>query len=274
MQKKEAFILTGSQGKKIIGDITYSKSNSDLFALFVHGFKGFKDWGAHNLVADYFSNHDINYVKFNFSHSGVPVSNPIDVTNMELFASNTPSKELFDLEVVINYLKAKFPKAAITLIGHSRGGGISILEASTNTEINKLITWAAISSFNSLWKKEQEKEWIEKRKIEVYNARTKEYMPLNVELLEDVNKNHQKLNILHAAEKLSKPWLIVHGNDDINVNIETGKNFKNNNPSAEFIEIDGANHVFGASHPYHEKQLPEQLLKVCNASINFIKQNL
>lgn len=272
MNNKKSFTLTGSDQKLIVGDITYSVSDSRQIALFVHGFKGFKDWGTHNLVANYFAENNITYVKFNFSHSGVVAANPNDVTDMELFASNTPSKELYDLDTVISYLIETFPDADITLIGHSRGGGLTILETAKKTHINKLITWAAISSFNSLWKKEQENEWREKGKIEVFNARTKEYMPLNVELLDDVNTNQDALNIMKAAKNISRPWLIIHGNDDVNVALETAKNFNTINPGSTFLEINGANHVFGASHPYQEKVLPETLLAVCKASVDFIHQ--
>ncbi|RZK71569.1 MAG: alpha/beta hydrolase [Pedobacter sp.] len=271
MSNTQSFKLTGSNQQDIIGDITYSKSESKQVALFVHGFKGFKDWGTHHLVAGYFAQNDVTYVKFNFSHSGVVASNLNDVTDMELFASNTPSKELYDLDIVIQYISETFPDAEISLIGHSRGGGLSILEAARNPKISKLITWAAISSFNSLWKKEQEEEWHEKGKIEVYNARTKEYMPLNVALLEDVNQNRETLNIMKAAKNISIPWLIIHGNDDVNVVVEIAKNFKAIHPEASFLEINGANHVFGASHPYSSETLPLQLLEVSNASLAFIK---
>jgi len=272
MERITTFVLTGSEGKEIIGDITYSATKSNVVALFVHGFKGFKDWGTHNLVAQQFAAQSINYVKFNFSHSGVVAPDITDVTDMELFASNTPSKELYDLDIVINYVHQTFPGANITLIGHSRGGGISILEAAKNSSVNKLITWAAISSFDSLWKKEQEQEWREKGMIEVYNARTKENMPLNIELLEDVTQHPEKLDILKAAGNITLPWLIIHGNEDINVNIAIGKDFKKIQPSAKFIEIEGANHVFGASHPFKEQELPHQLKQVCEASVKFIKK--
>ncbi len=273
MAQTETFTITHSCNKIINGDITYTAQPSTRLAIFVHGFKGFKDWGAHYLVAHYFARHQINYLKFNFSHSGVSKHNPADVTDMELFAANTPSKELFDLELVIDFAVKKFPTCAITLIGHSRGGGISILKSINDNRITKLITWAAIDSFSSLWKKEQEADWEINKQIEVYNARTKEYMPLNVELLYDVQKNAEKLNILQAAKNTDTPWLIVHGTDDINVNISVAQNFVSLNPKAKIVKIDGANHVFGASHPYIQNNLPPHLLKACQESVYFINNN-
>lgn len=273
MIKKETFTLRRGTETKVTADITYSETASNKVAVFVHGFKGFKDWGAHNLVANHFALNAIHYVKFNFSLSGVNHDNPTDITEMELFAANTPSIELLDLEQVIDFVTDKFDKPEITLIGHSRGGGISILTAAKDKRIHKLITWAAIDNFKSLWKKEQENDWRINGRIEVYNARTQEYMPLNLTLLEDVEQNPEKLDILNGAKKLDKPWLIIHGNEDINVNISVGKNFKTLNPSADFLEIAGANHVFNVTHPYNSNQLPQALQAVCEASVKFVNED-
>jgi pimeloyl-ACP methyl ester carboxylesterase len=270
MLKNSTFKLKGSLNKTILGDITYANELSNKIVVFVHGFKGFKDWGTHNLVAKYFAEHNINFVKFNFSHSGVKPEEPNDVTDMELFADNTPTKELFDLDVVIKHLKTNFPNADISLIGHSRGGGIAILYVNTHPEIKNLITWAAIDSFRSLWKKEQEESWKTTGKIEVFNARTKEYMPLNFILLTDIEQNEEKLNILKAAKNISIPWLIIHGNEDINVNLEVAKHFNQINTTSIFVEIEHANHVFGANHPYKENSLPTLLKQVCDKSIAFL----
>lgn len=270
MNKKESFTLRRGTEAIITADITYSENLSNKVAVFVHGFKGFKDWGAHNLVANLFAFNAIHYVKFNFSLSGVNHNNPIDITEMELFASNTPSIELLDLELIIDFVIEQFGNSEITLIGHSRGGGVSILTAAKDKRIQKLITWASIDSFSSLWKKEQESDWRINGRIEVYNARTQEFMPLNLTLLDDVEQNEEKLNILNAAKELDIPWLIIHGNEDINVNISVGKNFKSLKPVAVFLEVAGANHVFNATHPYIQNQLPEALQTVCEASVRFV----
>lgn len=264
------FKIEGFNNKPILGDITFSKAESNVFALFIHGFKGFKDWGAHNLVAEYFAEHGINYVKFNFSHSGVPADDPKDVTNFEDFANNTPIRELYDLDKVVSFLKSEYQDSKIILIGHSRGGGISILQACKDLRIEAVITWAAINDFSSLWKKEQEVEWRKKGKIETFNARTKEYMPLNRVLLDDFEQYKNELDIRKSAKELTKPWLIIHGDDDINVPLDVAKEFRGLNPNAKFEIVENANHVFGASHPYLGTTLPECLLTVCKESVRFI----
>ena len=44
----------------------------------------------------------------------------------------------------------------ITVIGHSRGGGISIIKASEDQRITKLITWASVSDYGSRFGSEEE----------------------------------------------------------------------------------------------------------------------
>lgn len=272
MIQQSDFNISGADGKLIIGDITFDDKNPNTpIILFVHGFKGFKDWGAHNLVAKYFASNGYRYIKFNLSHSGVQANNPKDVTDMETFANNTFSKELFDVNAVLDYIEKAYGKETeVNIVGHSRGGGLAIIEAANDLRFTKLITWSAISSFDSLWKKEQETEWKKTGKIFVTNARTKEQMPLNVTLLEDFEKNAETLNIVDAAKSVNIPWLIIQGDDDVNVPFENAQKLADANSNSRLVKIEGANHVYGASHPYENETLPPLLFKACEKVLMFV----
>jgi len=275
MIQKEEFSLTGAEQKIIVGDITYDDKNTKApLVIFVHGFKGFKDWGTHNLVARYFAQNGYRYLKFNLSHSGVTSEKPNDVSDMDAFAANTISKEMLDVDIVLDYALKKLDVSELFLIGHSRGGGLSILQAANNPHIKGLITWSAIADFSSLWGKEREEEWKKEGKIYVMNARTKEKMPLNATLLSDFEENKEKLNIISSAKQINIPWLIVQGDDDVNVPFETAQQLANANPSSRLLKIEGANHVYGSSHPYDKETLPPQLLQVCEKSLLFLNEVL
>ncbi|MNJ97683.1 putative aminoacrylate hydrolase RutD [compost metagenome] len=267
----EQFSLIGASGKPIHGDLTYDENNTNTpLIIFVHGFKGFKDWGAHHLAARYFVQNGYRYLKFNLSHSGVTAEKPSDVSDLENFASNTFSKELVDIDIVINHAVKFLGVNGVYLIGHSRGGGLSILQAANNPYVKGLITWSSIADFSSLWKKEQENDWKKDGKIEVVNARTKEKMPLNVTLLDDFEDNKAKLDILSSAKRINIPWLIVQGDDDVNVPYETAEKLANANPASRLVRIEGANHVYGAVHPFPGETLPPQLFEVCEKSLKFL----
>ena len=271
MIKKEHFILSGSKDKTISGDLTYDDNQTNQpCILFVHGFKGFKDWGAHNLVASYFASNGYRYFKFNLSHSGVTDQKPDDVTDLEAFAANTVSMELKDVDTALNYIAHTYPLTPIYVIGHSRGGALVILKGAADERINKIITWSAISDFSSLWKKEQEEQWLATGRIFVENARTKEKMPLNSTLLEDFNKHKEDFDISAAAKRIRIPWLILHGDNDINVKFSVAQELAQKQLKAKIQKIEGANHVYGASHPYTNNELPVHLQDLAKKTLEFL----
>lgn len=273
---KHSFTLIGAAGKPILMDLTYKNNHKQApLVIFVHGFKGFKDWGAHDLEADYFAENGYRYLKFNFSHNGTTPEKPMDFVDLGAFGDNTFSKEFEDLDKIISFACSgeDFPAAdKVSLIGHSRGGGNVIIQAAKDDRINKLITWASVSEFSNLWKKEQEIEWREKGVIYSYNVRTKQNTPLKIDLLHDLEKHAKEYNILNAARRLNKPWLIIHGDADENVPLEQAEKLKEQNNTVEFLIIPGANHVFGASHPYNSHILPEKLQLVCEKSVEFLRE--
>lgn len=270
----QTFRINGAEGKPILIDLTYKTGNERApLVIFVHGFKGFKDWGSHNMVAEYFAAHGLRYLKFNFSHNGTTPENPLDFVDLGAFGDNTFTKEFDDLDKVITFAKSgnEFPSpVSMTLIGHSRGGGTAIVQAAKDERIDRLITWASIARFNSLWKAEDEDEWRRKGVIYNFNTRTKQYTPLKIDLLHDLEKHAKSYDILSAAERVKKPWLIIHGDEDINVDIIQAEELKAHSQNAELFIITHANHVFGSEHPFTKEDLPLELQLVCEKSIEFI----
>jgi dipeptidyl aminopeptidase/acylaminoacyl peptidase len=196
---------------------------------------------------------------------------------MGAFGDNTFSKEFTDLDLVISFAKSgiKFQAPnSLSLIGHSRGGGTSIIQAAKDQRISKLITWAAIANFRSLWKKEDEIEWQKKGVIFNFNSRTKQYTPLKIDLLYDLENNSQSFDILQAAARINKPWLILHGNQDENVLTGEALKLKENSLNAELFIVPYANHVFGASHPFTKEELPLALQLTCEKSVEFLRKEI
>lgn len=274
---RQTFIIKGSANKPILLDLSSQRGEENApMVLFVHGFKGFKDWGTHNMVAEYFVRQGFRFLKFNFSHNGTSPEYPTEFKDQTAFGDNTFSKELNDLDLVISFAKSgkEFPvPEQLSLLGHSRGGGISIIQSVSDQRIDKLITLASISDFRSLWKKEEEDEWRKNGIILSFNVRTKEYTPLKVDLLYDLEKHAAEYNILNAAALIKIPWLIIHGNRDENVGVIEAEKLKARCPNAELFVIPYANHVFGASHPYLKEDLPLELQLTCEKSIEFLRND-
>ena len=141
-------VLENPATKSFLADTFVPDKEGKLpLVIFAHGYKGYKDWGAWNLMAEKFAKNGFYFVKFNFSHNGTSLDNPSDFADLESFAHNNYSKELSDLNFVIEHFSQdnRVDAENITLIGHSRGGGISIIAASENSKIKNLITLASIS---------------------------------------------------------------------------------------------------------------------------------
>ena len=272
-------LIEGKHNKPIITDLFYNENASKKpVVIFCHGYKGFKDWGAWNIMAKTFADAGFFFIKFNFSHNGGTVEQPIDFPDLEAFGNNNYTKELDDLEAVLDWIctNESFKKEAntdnISLIGHSRGGGIVLLKANEDSRINKVITLASVCDFGKRtatigdleqWKKEGVKY--------VLNGRTKQQMPHYYQFYEDFKANENRLNIQKATENIKIPQLIIHGDADQSVFISEAENLKRWNPEAEYQIIEGADHVFNTSHPWDKKEMSTELKKAVDICIDFLK---
>lgn len=278
MTIKKNIIIEGKHNKPIITDLFFNNDGTKKpIIIFCHGYKGFKDWGAWNIMAESFAKASFYVVKFNFSHNGGTVEQPIDFPDLEAFGNNNYTKELDDLESVINWivsnpeLKNNTDINNITLLGHSRAGGIVTIKAEENNRIKKVISLAGVCDFGKRtstvgnleqWKKDGVKY--------VLNGRTKQQMPHYYQFYEDFIENEDRLTIKRAVSNLKIPYLIIHGNNDTSVLVDEATNLHKWNPNAKLEIIDGANHVFGAQHPWEKTMLPNHLKEAVDKVINFL----
>jgi len=273
-------ILQRPNKKPIVWDAFFKENDTKKpVVIFCHGYKGFKDWGAWDLVANAFNNANLFFVKFNFSHNGGTIENPIDFPDLEAFAENNYTKELDDLGSMMDYLlsekcpfKAEIDTSNVTLIGHSRGGGISIIKASEDPRITNLITWASICDFGKRTATSGELDiWKQQGVKYVLNGRTKQQMPHNYQFYLDFKANENRLHIESATKKLIVPYLIIHGIDDPSVKFDEAEALKSFSPKSVLLPIKNADHVFNTRHPWDTSEMPLALKKVVEKSVEFIK---
>ena len=70
MTVKKNIVLNKEGNKSILVDLFYNSNNTKMpVIIFCHGYKGYKDWGAWNLVAKEFAKNNFFFLKFNFSKS-------------------------------------------------------------------------------------------------------------------------------------------------------------------------------------------------------------
>ena len=266
-------VFQGAEGRKSLLDAAISPENKAVI-VFVHGYKGYKDWGCWNLMEQLFLEENYGFVKFNFTHNGGTVSNPIDFDDLEAFGRNTYSFELEDLGIVIDEvyrlihqeLKIDIP---IYLLGHSRGGGVSTLFANEDDRIKKIISLAGISDIGSRFPVGEELEdWKREGVRFVVNGRTKQNMPHYISFYEDYIENSERFDIQKAAETLRIPFLQIHGDMDLAVSISEGQNMARWT-NTELGIVKGAGHTFGAGQPWESSTLPPDFREALNRALNF-----
>ncbi|WP_110930373.1 alpha/beta fold hydrolase [Paenibacillus bouchesdurhonensis] len=240
--------------------------------IIAHGYKGFKDWGMFPYIAEQLSKHH-EVVTFNFSHNGIG-HNPLEFTELERFAVNTYERELNDLKSLISHLRReeKLRSLPLFLLGHSRGAGVCLVYALDHQEdVTGILSWNGVTSLD-LFTEAQKQEMRENGRSYVMNGRTGQQMPLDVAILEDLERQQERYNILKRIPSATFKIALIQGSNDGAHLREGSSSLVSIRPDIPWIHIPGGNHTFNTVHPFQGTTAPlEEALK---ASLLFINQTL
>ena len=255
------FEISPSAGGLLRGDLRFPADRTPgggAGAIIVcHGFKGFKDWGFFPYLAERLViGTGCAVASFNFSGSGIGPDLET-FTDLEGFGRNTFSREVADLEAILDGLRAGRlgdarldPPHPVGVIGHSRGAAAAILVGARRPEVRAVVTWAGIGSVFRY------EEWFAESLgdgdvMEVVNARTGQRLPLYRDVLDDLRRNRAALDMGAAAGRLGSSLLIVHGTADEAVPVAEAHALHGaTGGGADLAIIDGAGHTMDASHPF------------------------
>jgi len=263
-------------GPPVRGDVRVAEGAKPKSAVvIVHGFKGFRSWGAWPALCRQLALAGHAAVNFDFSHNGVGPDG--EFSALDLFRENTHSREQDELRAVVDALAdgrlggRKMRK--IGLVGHSRGGGAAVIETAEDERIGALVTLASIADIPSRWTAEQIAAWHRGEDVRIQNARTKQMMPIGPDYWVDVQQNRDRLDITAAAARITQPWLIVHGDGDGSVPVaDAHALFAAAGENAELMLVNGADHVFGVKHPYAGPS--DDLRTVAEAVLDWFDEHL
>jgi dienelactone hydrolase len=267
--------LPGALGEILVDVRAAGRGSARPAVVVVHGFKGFKDWGLWPSLAERIARAGCSAITFNLSGSGVDDSG--EFVFPERFGHNTFSAELQDLRRVADALAAGelgvAPPTALGLLGHSRGGGISILHTADDPRVRALVTWAAIATVER-WPAAERQTWRAKGLLGVRNARTGQILPMYTDILDDVERHATALDIEAAAGRVNVPWLLVHGSEDEAVALAEGERLAAaaRPEVVGFMSVEGAGHTFGAAHPW--RGTTPELERVVDATLAFFAREL
>jgi pimeloyl-ACP methyl ester carboxylesterase len=221
-----------------------------------HGFKGFKDWGFFPSACERLATAvGCPVASVNLTGSGVGA----DLGRFgepEAFATNTFSREVADLEAVLDGLAtgrlgeaAVTPVSRIALLGHSRGAVAVTVVGARRPEVRVICTWAGLADpgrYEALFTPTAEaRGW-----AEIRNARTGEVLRLRRDVVDDYQAAGDRLDPLRALPGRGAPLLAVHGEEDEAVPISDSRALAGAADDAELLLLPGTGHTFDARHPW------------------------
>lgn len=238
-----------------------------------HGFKGFKDWGMFPHAAEFLSRTN-EVITFNFSHNGIG-DNPEEFTELDKFAINTYDRELSDLRQLIAHLRSDPDLAALPLflIGHSKGAAVCLIHALDHpAQVQGVISWNGITNLD-LFSDGQKEEMRRNGRSHVLNGRTGQQMPLDKVILEDLERQRERYDLLgRLACSKDFPVALIQGTED-GAHLRKGSaELVRLRPDIPWIQIPDGNHTFGTVHPFQGFTAP--FSAALEATQAFIRDNL
>ncbi|MBM2814824.1 MAG: Alpha/beta hydrolase family protein [Ignavibacteria bacterium] len=257
--------ISNKRGLPINFDLRFPESTKPAPAIIImHGFKGYKDWGFLPYIAEKLAEAGAITVNMNFSTSGIidPVNRKY---NVELFASMTITELLSDAKLVIqslpNYLSDESWNGEIYLLGHSLGAAIAVLVASEIKGISKIAMWGSISTFQR-YSERQKADWREKGALQFVDMKIGQQMKININYLEDIEKNFHNFVIIDSIKNVNASILILHGAQDKTATLREARALAASaGEKVELRIIENTGHAFGAEHPL-QKPPPKAVEKV------------
>lgn len=236
--------------------------------IFVHGFKGFKDWGPFPDVCEELTRAGFGVLAMNFSLNGIG-ENLTEFTEMDLFERETFSQDLDDIGSVIDALQsgditdehASLNTDKIGLIGHSRGGQTAIAAAVEYDAVQCLVTWSAVADYRIRWTDEMIQDWKSKGYTEIENSRTGQLMKVGKVVYDDSINNADRVIAIERVKKLRIPTLFIHGRDDESVPYTDSEqlHIACKAREKELRLVANGTHTYGAAHPFEDEDFPKPL---------------
>jgi alpha/beta superfamily hydrolase len=166
------------------------------------------------------------------------------------FRDATISKEVDDLNAVLDAVSSVYPK--IAYIGHSMGGAVGVIQASTDLRIRALISIAGMINTKAFAETEFGKETPDEGLMWEEAS-----CPLSSAFMTDLCHTH--ISLENKVETISASWLLLHGTaDDVVLpkDSETVRSVKGG--SVTIVTVEGADHSF--NQPAHKAELNDNIV--------------
>ena len=257
MLVEQPFRLFNASGDLIRGDVRYFDDELPKpLVLICHGFNTNKDWGPFPYLGKKLAEAGFCTFVFNFSHNGVAEGSSV-FSDYERFARNTPGRELDDVQSILDAFRSGeigmgiADTSRIGMAGHSRGAGVSILTAASDSRIRSVVAWSTISAFLRFTDEERD-QWERTGYLPLRYGASRTLLRYEVSVLRDMEKNSERYDLYNGARRLKVPTLFMHGTGDDIVSQEESRSLYevSDKNLAEYFLVEGGGHMYGVTHPF------------------------
>jgi uncharacterized protein len=267
---KSEFTIDINTSDFISGDIYRANNIPELkpIILIIHGFKVHKQWGFFPYICDYFAQYGAIAICCNLSLNGYGTEGDI-LIHPQKFASNTITRELSDIQKIMEFIQKKGEEkledwdGRIFILGHSRGGALSILTARDFPIISKIAVWNSIARFDRFTAR-QKVLWREQGYLAAEHYTSTDSLCINSTYLEDLELYKDRFSVISALSNIDIGLIIIHGEQDITVSKREAETLASASTHLMgFNLIPSTGHTFGIRHPFTSStKALEQVLEI------------
>jgi pimeloyl-ACP methyl ester carboxylesterase len=241
------FTLTTSEGKTISGAIDRTYTSAKPLVVICHGCGCHKESLLYRYLSGLLTANGFNALRFNFSHSGVNSEGSYVAT--DLCETNTLATENDDLKRLLEALsKRTLPEcehidtSRVFLLGHSRGTVSAFRQASANSNVLGVVSFAGIatSKLSRLQPLEQVQWLLTGYRTRVEHGKT--YRCAGPSALREDLVESQLLEL--AVRQCRKPVLLFHGSSDCSVPLRDAYLLRAWSEHSYLVIVRGADHYF------------------------------
>jgi uncharacterized protein len=234
--KEEKIFFKNSYGLKLCGILEEPNPKKERVVVIVHGFSSNKNRTSSKIMSEELTRRGINSFRIDLNGCGESEGK---------FEDHTTTKASEDTIAAIKLMKER-GYLRIDLFGSS-AGGITVMAAALKfPETGKIGLKAPVSNYISqtLNSKtfENTKNWKEKG-FAYFLSASKGKVKLNYSFFEDAQKNI----MYDKVKNITCPVLIIHGNEDKDVNLEQSKKVVEGFPDGSLIILEGADHALSVN---------------------------
>lgn len=266
--------LPGAKGELIHGETHSPDGDATAAVVLVHGFKGYKDYGMLVHIAGSLADVGCVVHRVSLSHSGMGHGH--GDFNEALFERDTWNRGIEDLLALNEAIdRGDLAGAAggVILVGHSRGGALSLAAAGRHVDDGLLGAVRGVASLSAPARLNGLDDGaaaglLAEGRIPSPSSRTGQVLHVGVAWVQEQLDDPEGHDMQRLMGRISVPVLLIHGADDPTVPASDAALLQRYGPEGVQMHlVAGGTHVFNTPNPFDMAAMPSPQLADAEAAL-------